>query len=535
MPTPVVREILVPAETTVAGLHSILQVAFGWEDRHLYSFDVPIAGIFDTQHFSDDGRPSLWVRLDEIFDEGDRVEYTYDFGDNWVHEIHVIGTDNRQRKKAKLVNATGRAPFEDCGSVPGWHALYETAHKLAEGKKVAGEDREHYEWFLGNRKPQDAVSFLSGLAPEEQGRLERHIAKLDPFIKPSRDDFETTPGGAPYNPAEAVGAEIQQFAKNVDLESMSQEEAIAALNEFLQGRMDTPFGAEPSAPEPSVPESATPDTPVARMDGNLEGLDSDGQLRAFARYFDNQMLTEMVERFIAMDIPEVSEETLAQLGQASQQLLAHFPLELSLPMQDGELTDKQLRSILGSLGATYTSAPEGKRLLSFILFWLLAGGVLDYVGPARGHYFLAEDGEEIQQASPVKAGELMLAAATCEAGDYTALMVCFYLNLVAGNEVIRAKAKQFDEALYEDAIRFAQMEFTDELAERSLQEGEGVYPEEAFEYLRDLEDLAQATGLLRPHALLAEQYTLHPRARAAFAHIIRHFDFEAFCGGNARR
>jgi len=34
------RRLLVPAETSVAGLHTILQAAFGWRDEHLHRFTV---------------------------------------------------------------------------------------------------------------------------------------------------------------------------------------------------------------------------------------------------------------------------------------------------------------------------------------------------------------------------------------------------------------------------------------------------------------------------------------------------------------
>ena len=34
------RRLLVPAETSVAGLHEILQTAFGWSDEHLHRFTI---------------------------------------------------------------------------------------------------------------------------------------------------------------------------------------------------------------------------------------------------------------------------------------------------------------------------------------------------------------------------------------------------------------------------------------------------------------------------------------------------------------
>ena len=34
------RRLLVPSDTTIAQLHDVLQVAFGWEDMHLHRFEI---------------------------------------------------------------------------------------------------------------------------------------------------------------------------------------------------------------------------------------------------------------------------------------------------------------------------------------------------------------------------------------------------------------------------------------------------------------------------------------------------------------
>src|SRR5271169_284894 len=34
------RRLLVPSDTTIAQLHEVLQVAFGWEDMHLHRFEI---------------------------------------------------------------------------------------------------------------------------------------------------------------------------------------------------------------------------------------------------------------------------------------------------------------------------------------------------------------------------------------------------------------------------------------------------------------------------------------------------------------
>jgi hypothetical protein len=34
------RRLLVPSDTSIAQLHDVLQVAFGWEDMHLHRFEI---------------------------------------------------------------------------------------------------------------------------------------------------------------------------------------------------------------------------------------------------------------------------------------------------------------------------------------------------------------------------------------------------------------------------------------------------------------------------------------------------------------
>ncbi len=73
-------------------LHSVIQAAMGWENRHLHVFEIY------GEHY---GPPNLeWeeeerdldekgIRLHALLDQGDLFTYEYDFGDSWVHDIEV--------------------------------------------------------------------------------------------------------------------------------------------------------------------------------------------------------------------------------------------------------------------------------------------------------------------------------------------------------------------------------------------------------------------------------------------------------------
>jgi hypothetical protein len=125
---PIWRRLRLPAATTLAQLHQVIQVAFGWQDAHLHAFEI------DGRRYS---RPDfeLW---DEAADEGKarlrdlaarpgtRLGYTYDFGDSWEHNVlveKILPSDGVPH----AVCLTGRraGPPEDCGGVWGHAELCE--------------------------------------------------------------------------------------------------------------------------------------------------------------------------------------------------------------------------------------------------------------------------------------------------------------------------------------------------------------------------------------------------------------------------
>ncbi len=108
-------------------VHDIIQVAFGWTDSHLHRFaSGPDRFGAQTEHFlcpfdvdeGDTGIPAGHVRLDEVLAEpGDRLFYSYDYGDDWQHVI-VLEAVLPVAQGSGLAVCTGgfrRGPAEDCG------------------------------------------------------------------------------------------------------------------------------------------------------------------------------------------------------------------------------------------------------------------------------------------------------------------------------------------------------------------------------------------------------------------------------------
>jgi Plasmid pRiA4b ORF-3-like protein len=122
---PVWRRLQVPAATRLDQLHEIIQAALGWENYHMhvFSFGDEEFGIPDSEiGFSDERQVTLGELIAGV---DDRFRYTYDFGDEWEHEIlieELLETDPNIRYPI-LVAAKGACPPEDCGGPWGYASL----------------------------------------------------------------------------------------------------------------------------------------------------------------------------------------------------------------------------------------------------------------------------------------------------------------------------------------------------------------------------------------------------------------------------
>jgi hypothetical protein len=123
---PVWRRLQLRADTRLDHLHEILQAALGWENYHMHVFsfgDEEFGNPDPELGFSDERQ----VTLGELIDLGARFRYTYDFGDDWEHEITVedlLDTDPDTHYPV-LVAAKGACPPEDCGGRWGYANLRE--------------------------------------------------------------------------------------------------------------------------------------------------------------------------------------------------------------------------------------------------------------------------------------------------------------------------------------------------------------------------------------------------------------------------
>jgi hypothetical protein len=122
---PIWRRLLVPAEIRLDRFHEVIQAAMGWEDYHMHVFSDGAAeyGRHDPElRHRDERRATLDGLLENA---GDRIRYTYDFGDDWEHEIvleDVLAADPEARYPLCLAGKSA-CPPEDCGGAWGYEHL----------------------------------------------------------------------------------------------------------------------------------------------------------------------------------------------------------------------------------------------------------------------------------------------------------------------------------------------------------------------------------------------------------------------------
>ncbi len=124
---PIWRRLEVPSGITLLRLHHAVQAAFGWSDGHLWVFETA-AGDFGHADRELGYRSAGSAKLSDVAAfTGDRIRYTYDFGDDWEHDITVEDILPAEPGVAYPRCTAGRraCPPEDCGGIWGYQDLQE--------------------------------------------------------------------------------------------------------------------------------------------------------------------------------------------------------------------------------------------------------------------------------------------------------------------------------------------------------------------------------------------------------------------------
>jgi hypothetical protein len=135
------RRLLVGEHTSIAELHTVLQIAFGWSDEHLNRFTIH-GREYGVYHeggpwFRDNPRQ---VRLAHFaFRPGERFRYEYDFIDAWRHDLRIeaVHPGRPELRHPVCTGAARSAPPEDCGGPLAFLALRQRHSRWATAVRMA--------------------------------------------------------------------------------------------------------------------------------------------------------------------------------------------------------------------------------------------------------------------------------------------------------------------------------------------------------------------------------------------------------------
>jgi len=127
------RRIQIP-DCRLHTLHVHIQSAMGWSNKHFHRFDIKGERHGIPEHLDYDGDGSIIdskkiMMSDIVPKDGKKIafRYTYDFGDNWEHEVLFEGIVEPDPKTKYPICLEGEraCPPEDCGGEMGYEHLLE--------------------------------------------------------------------------------------------------------------------------------------------------------------------------------------------------------------------------------------------------------------------------------------------------------------------------------------------------------------------------------------------------------------------------
>ncbi|MBK8267027.1 MAG: plasmid pRiA4b ORF-3 family protein [Planctomycetes bacterium] len=139
---------------TLDDLHNVIQFVMGWYDCHMHQFIVdadrrygppPPADLVNDIWADEKLQNSQSIAISALEDELKKgIQYEYDFGDSWLHEINLVKSLPMGRTNHKPVCLAGKnaCPPEDCG---GLHGYYHMLDAIKDPKD--GMYEEYTEWL----------------------------------------------------------------------------------------------------------------------------------------------------------------------------------------------------------------------------------------------------------------------------------------------------------------------------------------------------------------------------------------------------
>ena len=174
----VTRTFKVSSESSMYVLHHIMQVVMGWNNYHLYQFEVGELVIADKRLWDEDEMGHITdakeVSVGEVFTKvGNTAVYEYDFGDGWMHHLELVDRSIHptQQVLPLVISGENACPPEDCGGIHGYKELLEV---LKNPKHP--EYRETIVWVGSTFNP---TKFSVDARNKELGKLNKYIKEYE--------------------------------------------------------------------------------------------------------------------------------------------------------------------------------------------------------------------------------------------------------------------------------------------------------------------------------------------------------------------
>lgn len=189
-PTPVWRRFIIPAETNFKRLHDAIQIVMLWDDSHLAKFEndlrkptfrfvlssdeveeykarlayfksKPQLEAFEQQIYEMYRQLSIRqmknVKLPAVIESNPTLYYTYDYGDDWRHELTLEKViDDYPYPYPMVTEWEGETPFEDVGGMAGNQMIQDILNNLSHP--------QHEEYVGASQEVQsyqeDRINFL---------------------------------------------------------------------------------------------------------------------------------------------------------------------------------------------------------------------------------------------------------------------------------------------------------------------------------------------------------------------------------------
>ena len=127
---PIWRRVIVPEHITFCDLDDIIEKLFGWTHSHLYEFHIMNWGMRITGAPIMEDEYNADECIDSWMEEGSRIMYTYDFGDNWEHLIQIEKFVEYEYRYPTVLKSKGTNLIEDCGGVWGFMECKDEAEEF---------------------------------------------------------------------------------------------------------------------------------------------------------------------------------------------------------------------------------------------------------------------------------------------------------------------------------------------------------------------------------------------------------------------